>query len=160
MRRQLSAKRRSGAILNRLRGPRLSFFSFRFLPLFPWSKMAPKAKNAKTGGKTATTKAAKEAEKRAASPAPSDGSNDSADTLSVSSMSLNGQAPTAGLGHDPEAGNRTSTGVLTSHRDSRDVKIEQYSLSFYSQILLQDTTIELNYGRRYGLIGANGCGAF
>lgn len=29
------------------------------------------------------------------------------------------------LGLEDDAGNRTSAGVLTSHRDSRDIKIEQ-----------------------------------
>lgn len=101
--------------------------------------MAPKEKRERKG------KAAKADKERP----PSALSTASDDTLasSVSALSL-----------DNEASNRTSAGVLTSHRDSRDIKIEQYSLSFYSQILLQDTTIELNYGRRYGLIGANGCG--
>ncbi|KAJ3019945.1 ATP-binding cassette sub- F member 2 [Thoreauomyces humboldtii] len=54
--------------------------------------------------------------------------------------------------------NRVASGVLTSQKDSRDIKIEQYSLSFYSQQLINDTTIELNYGRRYALIGPNGSG--
>ncbi|KAI8854560.1 P-loop containing nucleoside triphosphate hydrolase protein [Chytridium lagenaria] len=54
--------------------------------------------------------------------------------------------------------NRSSAGVLTSQRDSRDIKIEQYSLMYYSQILLSETTLEFNFGRRYGLIGPNGCG--
>lgn len=54
--------------------------------------------------------------------------------------------------------NRTSTGVLVSQADARDVKIEQYSLSFFSQVLINETTVELNFGRRYGLIGPNGSG--
>ena len=29
---------------------------------------------------------------------------------------------------------------------------------YYSQILISETTLEFNYGRRYGLIGPNGCG--
>ncbi|KAJ3272290.1 hypothetical protein HDV01_005829 [Terramyces sp. JEL0728] len=54
--------------------------------------------------------------------------------------------------------NRSSTGVLTSEKNSRDVKIELYSLNFFSQNLINESTIELNYGRRYGLIGPNGSG--
>lgn len=54
--------------------------------------------------------------------------------------------------------NRNATGVLTSHPDSKDIKIESFSLTFYSQVLIQETNIELNFGRRYGLIGANGSG--
>ncbi|KAI9005958.1 P-loop containing nucleoside triphosphate hydrolase protein [Gaertneriomyces semiglobifer] len=54
--------------------------------------------------------------------------------------------------------NRVASGVLTSHKDSRDIKIEQYSLSYFSQILINESTLELNYGRRYALIGPNGSG--
>eukprot|EP00960_Hanusia_phi_P033256 750370-Hanusia_phi.AAC.3 len=44
------------------------------------------------------------------------------------------------------------TGNLESHEGSRDIKIGR------GQVLIQDTSIELNYGRRYGLLGANGVG--
>ncbi|KAJ3036999.1 hypothetical protein HDV00_002131 [Rhizophlyctis rosea] len=54
--------------------------------------------------------------------------------------------------------NRSATGVLTSEKNSRDIKIELYSLTFFSQNLINESTIELNFGRRYGLIGANGSG--
>ncbi|KAI8904386.1 P-loop containing nucleoside triphosphate hydrolase protein [Gorgonomyces haynaldii] len=54
--------------------------------------------------------------------------------------------------------NRSSTGVLTSEKNSRDIKIELYSLNFFSQNLINESTIELNFGRRYGLIGPNGSG--
>lgn len=50
------------------------------------------------------------------------------------------------------------TGVLASRPLSRDVRIEQVSMSMYGKELIQDTTIFLNHGRRYGLIGANGSG--
>ncbi|CAB4381076.1 P-loop containing nucleoside triphosphate hydrolase protein [Rhizophagus irregularis] len=56
------------------------------------------------------------------------------------------------------SGERTATGVLASQPRSRDIKIEQYSLSFYGRVLVDNATIELNFGRRYGLIGANGSG--
>jgi ATP-binding cassette subfamily F protein 2 len=55
-------------------------------------------------------------------------------------------------------GDRSCTGVLVSHKDARDIKIEAVSLSAHSKVLLAETTIELNFGNRYGLIGANGCG--
>ncbi|KAJ8331590.1 ABC transporter ATP-binding protein arb1 [Batrachochytrium dendrobatidis] len=54
--------------------------------------------------------------------------------------------------------NRSSTGVLTSEKNSRDIKVELYSLTSFSQNLINETTIELNFGRRYGLIGPNGSG--
>lgn len=53
---------------------------------------------------------------------------------------------------------RVTTGVLASLGTSRDVKIGSVSLVFHGKVLIQDTTIELNFGRRYGLLGENGCG--
>lgn len=53
---------------------------------------------------------------------------------------------------------RVTTGVLASLAASRDVKINSASLVFHGKVLITDTTLELNYGRRYGLLGENGCG--
>ncbi|CAN3353243.1 ABC transporter ATP-binding protein Arb1p [Diutina catenulata] len=53
---------------------------------------------------------------------------------------------------------RVTTGVLESLKTSRDIKISAVSLLFHGKVLLQDSTLELNYGRRYGLLGENGCG--
>ncbi|KAI9850927.1 MAG: ABC transporter ATP-binding protein arb1 [Thelocarpon superellum] len=53
---------------------------------------------------------------------------------------------------------RVTTGVLASLQASRDVKITSASLVFHGKVLITDTTLELNYGRRYGLLGENGCG--
>ena len=53
---------------------------------------------------------------------------------------------------------RVTTGVLASLKASRDVKITSASLVFHGRVLFNDTTIEINYGRRYGLLGENGCG--
>lgn len=53
---------------------------------------------------------------------------------------------------------RVTTGVLASLPQSRDVKITSASLVFHGRVLITDTTLELNYGRRYGLLGENGCG--
>jgi len=52
----------------------------------------------------------------------------------------------------------SSTGVLSSHPESRDVQLTNVSITHHGVNILEDTTIELNYGRRYGLIGPNGCG--
>lgn len=40
----------------------------------------------------------------------------------------------------------------------RDVSVQTLSLSYHGHNMLQDTTLTLNYGQRYGLIGPNGCG--
>ncbi|KAJ3360208.1 ABC transporter ATP-binding protein arb1 [Allomyces javanicus] len=53
---------------------------------------------------------------------------------------------------------RTATGVLTSMKSSRDVRIEGFTLSCFGKVLISETTIELNFGRRYGLLGENGAG--
>lgn len=53
---------------------------------------------------------------------------------------------------------RACTGSLAVHPRSRDIKIANFSITFFGSELLQDTTLELNCGRRYGLIGLNGCG--
>ncbi|KAF9915645.1 hypothetical protein BX616_005682 [Lobosporangium transversale] len=57
-----------------------------------------------------------------------------------------------------KSNDRNSTGVLTSQPLSRDIKIESFSLSFHGRELISNTDIDLNFGRRYGLIGANGSG--
>jgi len=49
-------------------------------------------------------------------------------------------------------------GVRTSRYLSQDVKIEQFSIINFGKTLVRDTTLELNFGRRYGLIGQNGAG--
>nr|ALB78135.1 ATP-binding cassette transporter [Lilium regale] len=53
---------------------------------------------------------------------------------------------------------RTCTGVLCSHPMSRDIHIESLSVTFHGHDLIVDSELELNYGRRYGLLGLNGCG--
>ena len=53
---------------------------------------------------------------------------------------------------------RTATGVYTAQAMARDLKVESYSLNFHGRVLIDNATIELNFGRRYGLIGANGSG--
>lgn len=53
---------------------------------------------------------------------------------------------------------RACTGVLAVHPRSRDIKIENFSITFHGTEILTDTKLELNCGRRYGLIGLNGSG--
>lgn len=53
---------------------------------------------------------------------------------------------------------RVTTGVLASLEASRDVKITSASLVFHGKVLISDSTLEVNFGRRYGLLGENGCG--
>ncbi|CAL9737490.1 ABC transporter ATP-binding protein Arb1p [Monosporozyma servazzii] len=53
---------------------------------------------------------------------------------------------------------RVTTGVLASLETSRDIKLTSVSLLFHGKVLIQDSTLEFNYGRHYGLLGENGCG--
>lgn len=57
-----------------------------------------------------------------------------------------------------DVSSRACTGVLASHPLSKDLKIENFSITFHGVELLKDTKLELNSGRRYGFIGSNGCG--
>jgi ATP-binding cassette subfamily F protein 2 len=57
-----------------------------------------------------------------------------------------------------KAHHRSVVGSLSSRSDSRDIKIENITLTFHGKELLADATLELNYGNRYGLIGPNGSG--
>ncbi|XP_057456096.1 ABC transporter F family member 1-like isoform X1 [Lotus japonicus] len=59
---------------------------------------------------------------------------------------------------DIHISDRTCTGVLCSHPLSRDIRIESLSVTFHGHDLIVDSELELNYGRRYGLLGLNGCG--
>lgn len=53
---------------------------------------------------------------------------------------------------------RVATGLLVSEFRARDIKISAFSLALHGAVLVEDTTIELNQGGRYGLLGRNGCG--
>lgn len=53
---------------------------------------------------------------------------------------------------------RSAAGVLVSDVKGRDIKIDQYTLSFHGRLLIEGAEISLNYGQRYGLLGENGSG--
>ncbi|GLT65037.1 hypothetical protein SLA2020_374910 [Shorea laevis] len=97
---------------------------------------------AKRGGKAA---AAASSSKAAAAAAAAVDSQNGADKLSEGVGSL-------------QISDRTCTGVLCSHPLSRDIRIESLSVTFHGHDLIVDSMLELNYGRRYGLLGLNGCG--
>ena len=58
----------------------------------------------------------------------------------------------------PDNCSRSAAGVLVSDPQSRDIKIDQYTLSFHGRLLIEGAEISLNYGNRYGLLGENGSG--
>ncbi|GKV01275.1 hypothetical protein SLEP1_g13842 [Rubroshorea leprosula] len=99
---------------------------------------------AKRGGKAAAAASSSSSSKAAAAAAAVDSQN-GADKLSEGVGSL-------------QISDRTCTGVLCSHPLSRDIRIESLSVTFHGHDLIVDSVLELNYGRRYGLLGLNGCG--
>jgi ABC-type glutathione transport system ATPase component len=94
-------------------------------------RLAAKAAREAKSGKSSTKSSAK------STPIPS--GNNSTEDLNINKLSLKVD--------------RTATGVYTSQERSRDIKIESYSLNYF-----ENATIELNFGRRYGLVGSNGSG--
>ena len=99
----------------------------------------------------------------AAAAAAGAGSASTASAMSLSSLAtateeLAAAAAVPSYGGALAASVRTSTGLLLSEKRSRDVKIGAFSLSLYGHVLVEDTTVELTYGARYGLVGRNGCG--
>ena len=48
---------------------------------------------------------------------------------------------------DEESHERSCTGVLASHPQSRDVHIDSFALLYHGHELLMDTRLELNFGR-------------
>lgn len=95
-----------------------------------------KAASKKAGNKVASASTAGSVAAREASREPSP--NASSDQLAALDISLSGA---------DEASDRTVTGVLTSHPQSRDIHVEGVTLLFHGHQLLEDSKIELNYGR-------------
>jgi ATP-binding cassette, subfamily F, member 2 len=85
-------------------------------------------------------------------------SNGSVDDLSAQLNETKLDSGTVGSTVVAPDAERSAVGVLASQPESRDIKIEQFSLSFHGRVLIENATIELNYGQRYGLLGANGSG--
>lgn len=51
-----------------------------------------------------------------------------------------------------------SSNTNTGAASSRDINVQNLSLMYHSAKLLDDTSLVLNHGQRYGLLGPNGCG--
>ncbi|KAJ0020697.1 hypothetical protein Pint_32082 [Pistacia integerrima] len=100
----------------------------------------------------------KAAQKKAAAAAKRGGKAAAAAASSKAAEAQNGVDKVAnGIGAI-QISDRTCTGVLCSHPLSRDIRIESLSVTFHGHDLIVDSELELNYGRRYGLLGLNGCG--
>ncbi|KAK9235624.1 P-loop containing nucleoside triphosphate hydrolase protein [Lipomyces kononenkoae] len=111
------------------------------------------ASKAKRQAKRAETKSSKASSKVSSAAASVNGESDNeAEVVATEVAKLKLQEDEHGLS------DRVTTGVLSSLVTSRDIKITSVSLVFHGKVLAQDSTLELNYGRRYGLLGENGCG--
>jgi len=137
-------------------------------------RMARKKELAKKGGKKKET-----AEAAAAAEAATNGTETPKDGATEASSGTDSPAVTNGVSNGKGQMTRTEeeelcarleeearlaaearacTGSLGIHPMSRDIKIDNFSVTFHGAELLQDTKLELSCGRRYGLIGANGSG--
>ncbi|KAI4753392.1 hypothetical protein E4T51_13470, partial [Aureobasidium sp. EXF-12344] len=120
------------------------------------SKAARDAKRAEAGKAPKKTLAQKKAEKSGTSTPLIDADGQELDADGVKTME---RIKKLELQEDADGiSDRVTTGVLASLQASRDVKITSASLVFHGKVLFNDTTLEVNYGRRYGLLGENGCG--
>lgn len=121
------------------------------------SKAARMAKRAADGDAKKTKKAGSKTEENPmidadGNPLPSDEQPATTDEKMKEVDKLTSQMDKHGLS------DRVTTGVLSSLPSSRDCKITSASLVFHGKVLFTDSTLELNFGRRYGLLGENGCG--
>jgi ATP-binding cassette subfamily F protein 2 len=71
---------------------------------------------------------------------------------------LEGSEPTLTRDQKLVAASRAVTGVLASAATQMDVKFDAFSVMLGGNMLVQDCSVELNQGCRYGLMGDNGCG--
>lgn len=102
----------------------------------------------------------KAAQKKAAAAAKRGGkaSSAAASSKAAATESQNGVDKISDGVGNLQISDRNCTGVLCSHPLSRDIRIESLSVTFHGHDLIVDSILELNYGRRYGLLGLNGCG--
>lgn len=122
------------------------------------SKAARQAKRAEK--KTTVSKVKSSAKSsKAASENPSEASSVNGDQPDENGEFIDEKVKKLTLQEDKDGlSDRVTTGVLASQEASRDVKISSATLVFHGRVLLGDTTLEINFGRRYGLLGENGCG--
>ena len=86
------------------------------------------------------------------------GRNDKKKAVKKASASTSTEAPQPKARMDDIELPYMASGSLESLPLCRDVKIGKFSVQIGGRPLIADTTLELNWGARYGLIGTNGCG--
>ncbi|KAF1811952.1 hypothetical protein P152DRAFT_458904 [Eremomyces bilateralis CBS 781.70] len=124
------------------------------------ARLAKRVADGKEPKKTAASKvSSKAASKNASKASSANGDSPLVDAEDADVDQVDEKVKKLALQEDDDGiSDRVTTGVLASLEASKDVKITSASLVFHGKVLFNDATIEVNYGRRYGLLGENGCG--
>eukprot|EP00217_Crustomastix_stigmatica_P007320 CAMPEP_0183789458 /NCGR_PEP_ID=MMETSP0803_2-20130417/434_1 /TAXON_ID=195967 /ORGANISM="Crustomastix stigmata, Strain CCMP3273" /LENGTH=639 /DNA_ID=CAMNT_0026033629 /DNA_START=85 /DNA_END=2004 /DNA_ORIENTATION=+ len=122
-------------------------------------KEAKEAKKAAAAAKREAKKAEKAAGggKKAKGKKGDDGDGDEDISEQLAGLSTSGE-PALTAEQERVANSRAVTGVLASHAASMNVKFDSFTLSIGGNQLVNECSVELNQGCRYGLIGDNGSG--
>ena len=103
-------------------------------------------------------KAAAKADKKSSSGA-TDSTEATTDTTSTKATSVDEkEGPITDMKKLALATERNASGVIISDKQSRDLHIDSFSMSFHGRLLIDNALVQLNYGQRYGLLGENGSG--
>lgn len=117
--------------------------------------MPSDAKKAREAAKKAASKGGKGKKKEVT---PSMSENASVASLSALDEELDQAAATLAKIELDNAAARSVAGALTSDPKGLDHRVESLTITFHGREIVVDTKLELNRGRRYGLIGLNGSG--
>lgn len=124
-------------------------------PLHCWTIMPSDAKKAREAAKKAASKGGKGKKKEVT---PSMSQNASVASLSGLDEEIDQAAATLAKIELENAAARSVAGALTSDPKGLDHRVESLTITFHGREIVVDTKLELNRGRRYGLIGLNGSG--
>lgn len=117
--------------------------------------MPSDAKKAREAAKKAAAKGGKGKKKEVT---PSMSENASVVSLTALDEELDQAAATLAKIELENAAARSVAGALTSDPKGLDHRVESLTITFHGREIVVDTKLELNRGRRYGLIGLNGSG--
>lgn len=108
------------------------------------AKAAAKGESTSSSKGTATTASSVNGASTTGTPLTNLSANNSVDNLDLKKLDI--------------ATERNASGVLVSDKQSRDIHIDNFTMSFHGRLLVDGASIVLNYGQRYGLLGENGSG--
>lgn len=108
------------------------------------AKAAAKGESTSSSKGTATTASSVNGASTTGTPLTNLSANNSVENLDLKKLDM--------------ATERNASGVLISDKQSRDIHIDNFTMSFHGRLLVDGASIVLNYGQRYGLLGENGSG--